>query len=138
MPGDISESTSYLPLHFDEQPDAGVIPDEEMLIFSGLIPNAVGQGVLAVRFKGDNANPREYFNIFNGATWLGRTDLSQPSGSCSDTVVSIITLTDAQINAVAQSGAASFRQFRIPIRGHPSILTLSIRVLHPIQTEPMV
>jgi gliding motility-associated-like protein len=109
MPGTISESTTYLPLHFDEQPDAGVIPDEETLSFSGLIPNASGQGILTIRFKGDNANPREYFNIFSGTTWLGRTSLSQPSGSCSDTVVSTITLTDAQINAIAQSGSTAFR-----------------------------
>ncbi|MCE2823062.1 MAG: gliding motility-associated C-terminal domain-containing protein [Saprospiraceae bacterium] len=109
MPGQISESTNWLPLHFDEQPDAGVIPDEEILSFSGLTPNAAGQGVLTVRFKGDNANPREYFNIYSGSNWLGRTSLSQPSGSCTDTVISTITLTDAQINAITQSGSASFR-----------------------------
>lgn len=109
MPGEITESTTFLPLHFDEQPDAGVIPEEETLSFSGLVPNAEGQGVLTILFRGDNANPREYFNIFSGTTWLGRTSLSQPSGSCSDTVVSTITLTDAQINAITQSGSTAFR-----------------------------
>jgi hypothetical protein len=105
----LSESTTYLPLHFDEQPDAGVIPDEETLSFSGLIPNAAGQGVLTIRFKGDNANPREYFNIFSGANWVGRTALSQSSsGSCTDTVVSSLSLTDAQINAITQRWCCYF------------------------------
>ena len=110
MSGTIMQSSVIYPLSFITDPDApGLIPADVIMSIPALTPNAVGNGVLSIKFKGDNDGPREFFNIIQGANQITTTNLSTPAGTCQDTIVTSIAVSPLAINTWAASGMAVFR-----------------------------
>ena len=109
MSGHIAHASAAQMLTFTNDPDAGIVPANTVMSIPGLIPNAIANGVLQIKFKGDNAGPKEYFNIFQNNTQIAATDLGSITGQCQDTVITNIAVTAAQINAWASTGTAVFR-----------------------------
>lgn len=110
MSGHLKKSSIFSLLSFITDPDApDLVPEDVNMGISALIPNAVGNGILSIKFKGDNSNPREFFNVFNGVTPLLTTNLGTLAGECQDTVLTSIAVTPAQINAWSATGNALFR-----------------------------
>ena len=73
MSGHIAHASAAQMLTFTNDPDAGIVPANTVMSIPGLIPNAIANGVLQIKFKGDNAGPKEYFNIFQNNTHLRAT-----------------------------------------------------------------
>ena len=110
MSGHVNKSSLFPLLNFVTDPDApDFVPDSLTLAISGLTPNAVGPGVLSIKFKGQNDDPREFFNIFRNQTFLTSTDFGTPAGECVDTVITTYVATAAQINSWAATGTAIFK-----------------------------
>jgi len=109
MSGSLNQASVVVPLVFETDPDAGVVPKLTNLSISGLIPNAVGSGTLRVRFKGDNAGPLEYFTIRDeNNTVLQNTTQGTLAEECSTFHETIIPLTAVQINQWAANGVTNF------------------------------
>ncbi len=105
MSASLSLSSAVWPLHFVNHPDAGLVADNISIPLTGLIPNAVGTGILTIRHKGDNAQIGEFFQIFDeGGNDLGPTGQGTVLGECSTFLDTIIPVTAAQINAWAAGG----------------------------------
>ena len=109
MSGQMNKSSAFLPISFIMDPDLGNIPAIVSMGIPGLIPNAISNGTLRIKFKGDNAEPREFFNIFHNATPISRTDSGDIARQCLDTVITPIAVSPADINAWAATGTAIFR-----------------------------
>jgi gliding motility-associated-like protein len=110
MSGHLAKSSAFLPINFISNPNApDFVPANTTMGISGLIPNAIANGTLRIKFKGQNDGPREFFNIFHNALLLDTTEFGTPAGQCQDTVVTTRTVTPAQINSWAASGTAIFR-----------------------------
>ncbi|MDX1913351.1 MAG: gliding motility-associated C-terminal domain-containing protein, partial [Saprospiraceae bacterium] len=66
---------------------------------TGIIPNAVGGGILRIRHLGDNAQLGEYFNVYDEAgNFLDTTSRGTLVGECNGFFETIIPVTDVQIN----------------------------------------
>jgi gliding motility-associated-like protein len=110
MSGEIMKSSIVNFLSFSPDPDApDLVPDDVLMNIPALIPNAVGNGVLSIKFKGDNNGPREFFNLFQGANQITTTNFSTASGACQDTIITSIAVSPAAINTWAATGMAVFR-----------------------------
>jgi gliding motility-associated-like protein len=110
MSGNINKSSIFNQIQFIDDPDFGNIPASVTMNIPGLIPNAITGGTLSFKFKGDNSNPREFFNIFHGITPVISTNINAShAGSCLDTVLTSLPITPAQINLWAANGNAVFR-----------------------------
>lgn len=110
MSGHLNKSSNWVPLSFIVDPDAGIIPADVTLGIPGVIPNAISNGTLRIRFKGDNGNPREFFNILHGGIPVTTTQINtNPAGQCQDTVMRIMALSAATINNWTANGNAILR-----------------------------
>lgn len=109
MSGHLLKTTPFIPLTFYNDPDAPEpIPNDVLMSLSGLIPNAVGLGTLKFRFKGDNAQPREFFELYQGPGLILNSNLGTVAGQCHDTVETVQPINAALLNAWAASGTATF------------------------------
>ena len=105
MSASLSLASAVMPLHFENDPDVGLVALDISPILTGLIPNAVGMGILRIRHKGDNAQLGEFFNVYDEAgTPLGMTGQGTMLGECSTFFESLIPVTAAQINLWAMAG----------------------------------
>lgn len=107
MSANISLSSAVLPLQFITNPDVGLVAADAYPALTGIIPNAVGDGILRIRHKGDNALPGEFFNVYDemGGV-LGVTAQGPMAGECSTFFETEIPVTAAQINNWANIGGA--------------------------------
>jgi gliding motility-associated-like protein len=106
MSASLSLASAVLPLQFEVYPDVGLVAsDIPAIALTGVIPNAVGTGILKIRHKGDNAHPGEFFKVFDEAgTDLDTTKLGTLVGECSTFNETILTVNAADINSWAQGG----------------------------------
>ena len=108
--GSLTQASAILPLQFVNDPNAGLIPGMISLNITGLVPNAVGSGILKIRHKGDNDQTGEFFKVLDeNNVSLGQTSLGPTSGVCSEFHESTIVVTAAQINAWAANGTTTIR-----------------------------
>jgi gliding motility-associated-like protein len=112
MSASFSLSSAVLPLQFVNNPDLGIIASDISVPLSGLIPNAVGTGVLKVRHKGDNGELGEFFNVFDEpGNPVGSTGQGSLSNECNGFFETIFPVSAADINAWASNppfGSTSF------------------------------
>jgi len=105
MSANLSLVSPVLPLQFVNDPDVGIVAMDVSPSLTGLIPNAVGTGILKVRFKGDNAQLGEFFQIFDEiGNDLGPTGQGPMSGECSTFYDTIIPISAQDINTWAMGG----------------------------------
>ena len=99
MSASVSLASAVLPLQFENDPNVGIVASNISLVLNGIIPNAVGTGILKIRHKGDNAQLGEYFNVFDGiGTPLDTTAQGTMLGECATFFETSIPVTAAQIN----------------------------------------
>ncbi len=93
---------------FEEDANAGWVPQNSTLSISGLLANAITGGQLVVRHRGDNEEAGEFFYVIDEAgDTLGITTIA--SGvACSEVHETVFTVSAAQINAWAANGSATF------------------------------
>lgn len=112
MSASFSLSSAVLPLNFVDDPDLDIIASDISIPLSGLIPNAVGIGTLRIRHKGDNAEPGEFFNVFDEqGNPLGSTTQGTLANECNGFWETIKSIPAADINAWASNppiGSTSF------------------------------
>ncbi len=101
-------SSGMQPITFENDANAGWVPQHTNLTVAGLLANAVFGGTLTVRYRGDFGQDGEFLYVIaeNGDT-LGQTTIA-PVGECSDVHESTFSVSAAQINAWAADGTASF------------------------------
>ncbi len=105
MSASLSLSSAILPLQFENDPDVGLVAGDIIPTLTGMIPNAVGPGILKIRHLGDNAQPGEFFNVYDEAgASLGSTAQDSIAGECTTFFETIIPVTAAQLNAWAAGG----------------------------------
>ncbi len=108
--GSVNLTSALVNLQFEIDPDADTVPKATQLSIGGLIPNAISGGFLKIRHKGDNAQPGEFFAIFDeNNVRLAATTAGTPAGECKDFHETTIPVTSAQINNWAANGVAVFR-----------------------------
>ena len=101
----LSLSSPLLPIQFENDPNVGVVASDVSLNLTGLIPNAVGNGRLKIKFKGDNAQVGEFFNVYDeSGNLLGFTGQGTLADECSVIFETVIPVTAAQINTWASMG----------------------------------
>lgn len=109
MSGHLVKTTPFIPLLFYDDPDApDPVPEDVMMTLSGLIPNAVGLGKVTFRFKGDNAQPREFFELYQGAGQILTSNLGSIAGQCHDTVQTVQPVSAVLLNNWAAPGSVTF------------------------------
>ncbi|MBL7806227.1 MAG: gliding motility-associated C-terminal domain-containing protein [Saprospiraceae bacterium] len=112
MSASFSLASAVLPLHFANDPDLGIIASDITVQLSGLIPNAVGNGILRIRHKGDNAGAGEFFNVYDEqGNPLGSTTQGAMANECIGFWETAIPVSAANINAWASNppfGSTSF------------------------------
>ncbi|MBL7829211.1 MAG: gliding motility-associated C-terminal domain-containing protein [Saprospiraceae bacterium] len=121
MSGSLKRSSAFQPITFMTDPDAGIIPNNVDMNITGLIPNAVGDGILRVRFKGEFVNSKEFFGIFQGANYLTQTDTDPMRIRCVDTILTNFDVTAAQINNWATNGSSIFTAIPNTNPGFPPV-----------------
>ncbi|MBK6933320.1 MAG: hypothetical protein IPH12_21615 [Saprospirales bacterium] len=105
----LNKSSGVIPVQFEADPNAGQVPKNAILNVSGLLPNAVTDGVLKIRHLGDNGNTGEFFRVLDEQNnLLTVTTTGPPAGECATVQESSIPVSAAQINAWAANGVASF------------------------------
>jgi len=105
MSASLSLASAVLPLQFENDPDVGLVASDITPTLTGIIPNAVGTGILTIRHKGDNAQVGEFFQVFDEVGIdLGPTGQGTVLGECSTFFETMIPVTAAQINAWAAGG----------------------------------
>lgn len=107
MSASLSLASAVLPLHFENDANVGWVASDISVALTGIVPNAVGTGILKIRHKGDNADLGEFFNVFDetGAPLDSTTQGTVP-GECSTFHETSIPVSAAQINAWAELGGA--------------------------------
>lgn len=109
LAGQLAQSSPVSLLTFENDPDAGEVPVPVNMTVSGLLPNAIGNGVLKILFKGDNAGALEYFTIRDeNNNVLQNTTSGLPSEECKTFHETRIPVTAAQINQWAANGVTTF------------------------------
>lgn len=112
MSNPISVSSNVISLVFEIDPNAGLVAADVSANLTGLIPNAVGTGILKISHLGDNAHPGEFFSVYDeGGNFLGNTGLGSPAGECNAVFNTEIAVTAAQINTWASIGGAQGTTF---------------------------
>lgn len=108
--GSLTQASAILPLQFVNDPNAGFIPAMISLNITGLVPNAVGNGVLKIRHKGDNDETGEFFRVLDENNLdLGITTTGPVVGACDEFHETAITVSAAQINAWAANGNTTIK-----------------------------
>ncbi|MEZ4943427.1 MAG: gliding motility-associated C-terminal domain-containing protein [Saprospiraceae bacterium] len=108
FPTDINKSSGVQPVQFESDPNAGLVPKNAILNIPGILANAVTDGVLTIRHKGDNGNTGEFFRVLDELGMFLSTTTISASGECSVEHETVIPVTAAQINNWAANGVASF------------------------------
>lgn len=108
--GDIERVSDQVLVQFEQDPNAGWIPQTTTLTINSLIPNAVTGGVLKIRHRGDNSQSGEFFEIFdeNNVSLIPATNYGTPAGECSAFNETTLNVSAAQINSWAANQSASF------------------------------
>lgn len=111
--GHLVQASANLPIQFENDPNAGLIPKDITMNIPGLIPNAISGGLLGIRHKGDNDNSMlgEFFEIFdeNNVQLPGVTTSGTTAGQCSLFHETIFPVTANQINTWAADAIATFK-----------------------------
>ncbi|MCS7035757.1 MAG: gliding motility-associated C-terminal domain-containing protein [Saprospiraceae bacterium] len=104
----LDKSSGAQAVVFQNDANAGWVPQNTSLTISGLLANAVSGGTVVVRHRGDNGQAGEFFYVLseNGDT-LGTTTLAS-GGECVGVHETTFSVSAAQINAWAADGTASF------------------------------
>lgn len=79
LTGLLNRASASLPVQFEYVADADTIPKTILLPVTGLIPNAVFNGKLTIRFRGDYGDNGEFFSILDANNLPITT--TQPPGS---------------------------------------------------------
>ncbi|HMX39145.1 MAG TPA: hypothetical protein PKD78_02415, partial [Saprospiraceae bacterium] len=104
-----NKATAIVPLDFVSDPDAGFIPKDVTLTLTGLVPNAVGNGRLVIRHRGDNAQVGEFFKILPESGPQIATTMISTMGECNGNFnESSFVVAPGLINQWAQDGVSSF------------------------------
>lgn len=107
--GNVSAVSAVIPIRFEYDPDVDTVPQATVLPLAGLIPNAVGNGVLRIRHWGENNESGEFFSVQDeGNLPVGNTAINSGGTDCTALFESLIPVTAAQINAWAANGSATF------------------------------
>ncbi len=108
--GRLSRASAIVDVGFMNDANAGWIPKNITLNVPGLIPNAVGNGKLTIRHKGDNSQNGEFFNIRNEAGGqIFATTLGPVAGECVQFHESTaLNVTAANINSWAGTDGNTF------------------------------
>jgi len=109
--GVLERASATLPIQFEYDPDADTIPISIVLPINGLIPNAITPGRLRIRFRGDNGDTGEFFNINNelGLPLPSVTQLGSKPFECTTTYAeTVISVSANNINTWAQDGNTFF------------------------------
>lgn len=102
MSASFALSSAVLPLQFASDPDLGTVALDISVPLTGLIPNAVGTGLLKIRHRGDNGEPGEFFNVYDEqGNPIGSTTQGQMANECNGFWETIIPVSAADINAWA-------------------------------------
>lgn len=111
--GHLVQASANLPVIFENDPNAGLIPKDVTLSISGLMPNAVTPGVLEIRHKGDNDNVLggEFFKVYDEFNaYLTATTEGTVPGQCSLFHETIVNVSANTINSWAAGNfTASFK-----------------------------
>lgn len=111
--GHLVQASANLPVIFETDPNAGLIPKDITLSIAGLTPNAISGGLLGIRHKGDNDNAAggEFFRVFDeNNTFLSATSSGTTAGQCSIFHETVINISANQINTWAAGNfTASFK-----------------------------
>lgn len=100
-------SSAVLPLQFENSPDVGIVAADVNVPLTGIVPNAVGNGILRIRHLGDNAQPGEFFEVYDEVgNFLGSTAQDSVAGECVTFFETLITVSDVQINNWGIQGGA--------------------------------
>ncbi len=94
-------------LTFKTDPNAGKVPNDVVLTFTGAIANAITGGTLTIPLLADNGDVGEFFQIFdeNGLP-LGQT--GQGTAQCASASTTTLPVTAQQINSWAADGIVKF------------------------------
>lgn len=105
-----SKKTATLPLVFEQDGNAGLVPTDIWLEFPAAVPNAMTGGKLTIRHRGDNAQAGEFFRIFdeNGQP-IDKTSTGAAGGECQNFHESNFNLTALKINELAADGIVKIR-----------------------------
>jgi len=109
--GAISKASASVMVKFQSNPNiAGPVPTNTFLSVTGLIPNAVGNGVLRILNLGDNGETGEFFRIFDESNQLlGTTAIGSLVGQCTAVNQTIIAISANDINQwAAGNGVSNF------------------------------
>ncbi len=111
--GHLVQASASLPVIFENDPNAGLIPKDIVLSIPGLIPNAISSGVLEIRHKGDNddAPGGEFFQVLDETdTPLTMTSSGMTWAQCSLFHETVLNVPAATINQwAAGDQVASFK-----------------------------
>ncbi|MBC7775166.1 MAG: Ig-like domain-containing protein, partial [Phycisphaerae bacterium] len=109
MSANLTLASAVMPLHFVNNPDLGLVAWDISPTLAGFIPNAVGTGVLKVRFKGDNAQLGEIFEVFDEfSNDLGPTAQGMMVGECATFFETSFQVPAGDINNWALGGGNTF------------------------------
>lgn len=108
FPATLMKSSGVLPVQFEMDPNAGVVPKNAILNVTGLLPNAVTSGMLSIRHVGDNGNTGEFFRVLDEqGAFLSATSIAA-GGECTQVHETTLSVSAAQINNWAANGVGSF------------------------------
>lgn len=97
-------------LVFYQDPNAGIIPQDQLPVFTMAPISGTGSALLTIFLKGDIANAGEFFNVYGeNNTFLGVTGQSAPAQECSDEVAFTFALSASQIKSWSADGQVEFR-----------------------------
>lgn len=104
----MDKSSGAQAIIFENDPNAGWVPQATTLTVSGLLPNAISSATVIVRHRGDNGQAGEFFYVIteNGDT-LGTTAIAS-GNECVAEHETVFHVSAAQINAWAADGATNF------------------------------
>jgi gliding motility-associated-like protein len=107
--GEMNKSSTLTNVKFQYSSDLGYIPDTTNLLLTGLIPNAITGGLLKIRFRGNNAEPGEFFFIYDeNNALIGKTSPGTPANDCQNYTTSMLNVSAEKINDWAADGFTSF------------------------------
>lgn len=110
LSGLYSDTTDVINVQFENDLNAGIVPKDIILTFSGAIPNAVTGGTLRIRHKGDNAQTGEFFNVWGeGSVFLSATTYGPSGTQCFAFHETVIPVNAVQMNNWAADGQVTIR-----------------------------
>ena len=108
--GSINKASASVMVKFVSNPNiTDPVPTNTLLSVTGLIPNAVGNGVLRILNMGDNGETGEFFRIYDeNNQFLGATDIGSVAGQCTAVNQTVIAVHASAINQwAAGNGVAN-------------------------------